>query len=111
MIRALIWAALAAVVGITAFGVLHPFVSAAYPHDWYPPRCCGGASTHGDCAPLEGLGAVQRRDDGWFIPLTGETIPFSRAEPSQDLRFHRGVYQHGEMKGKTRCLFAPDTAG
>lgn len=73
----------------------------------YPPRCCGGT----DCSPLEGLGAVERHNDGWFIPASGETIPFDKTEPSEDLRFHRCVFQSGTMKGKTRCFFSPETAG
>lgn len=76
-------------------------VGHGYAHSWYPSRCCAG----NDCAPLEGLDAVQRRMDGWFIPATGETIPFDRTEPSEDLRFHRCV----RADGSTRCLFSPPT--
>lgn len=71
----------------------------------YPSQCCGGAETHGDCAPLEGVGVVTRHFDGWFIQETGETIPFGNTRPSDDLRFHRCK----KADNTTRCFFAPES--
>jgi len=69
----------------------------------YPLRCCFGTPQHGDCGPIEGVNQVEHRANGWFIKQTGETIPFDKTEPSQDLRFHRCK----KPDNTTRCFFAP----
>lgn len=60
-------------------------------------HCCGPI----DC---EQIPEPKPTDDGYFIPSTGETIPYKRLLPTQDGKWWRCRYLAGEKKGQTRCL-------
>lgn len=78
--------------------------TAGNPLGWtYNNACCSGH----DCAPLP-PGAVVGISSGWFIPATGETIPYSdpRVRDSGDSDFHR-CSPNGTT---TRCLYVPPQA-
>lgn len=62
--------------------------------------CCGT----NDCERVAG-DMVSRTPAGYYLKQTGETIPMSRALPSQDGQFWRCRYLTGLNTGKTRCFF------
>lgn len=69
-------------------------------HHWYEVVCCSDK----DCAPIAD-DAVKATPQGWFLPSTGETLPYnaSNVKRSQDERFHRCV----ATDGSTRCIYVP----
>jgi len=82
----------------------------------YDGSCCGNR----DCRPLK-LGEVERRDNGWYILVTGETIPFDgdpRVRESRDHQLHGCVVGtqtsnfmgHKIVEGaKLKCLYVPSS--
>lgn len=78
-------------------------------HDWYPPRCCSGF----DCRPIE-MEDVELRPEGFFIPESGETIPYAdprirRTPPEGGPLYHR-CSRGGVPEGQTICLYIPNWA-
>lgn len=58
--------------------------------------CCGP----GDCFIMA---PVRITSAGYFLPQTGETIPYAEAQPSPDGQFWRCK----RPDGSRRCFFAP----
>jgi hypothetical protein len=98
---AIVTSHVAVVLGAAAM-VLVMSARPAQPHDWYPLACCSGI----DCGPVEPA-EVKAVNGGWFIPATGEFIPFDKAQISPDGGFHRCTMKAHDPKSKTRCLFVP----
>lgn len=61
--------------------------------------CCG----EGDCFMVE---PVRTTSNGYHVLVTGETVPFSEAQPSPDGKFWRCK----RPDGSRRCFFAPPPA-
>lgn len=81
------------------------FAVPAYGHDFYEPMCC----SEKDCKPVP-TGDVQATAGGWFIVMTGETIPYGhwREKKSPDGGFHRcAASADFSAKGRTLCLYVP----
>jgi len=57
--------------------------------------CCGER----DCFEVE---PVRATESGYFLPVYGETIPYSEAMPSPD-----GKYWRCHWGGQRKCFFAP----
>ena len=68
-------------------------------HSWYPLQCCSGQ----DCFPL-GDREVEEQAAGWRVRVTGEFIPRSQGQRSQDGRYH--ICRSGAT-WKVRCFFYP----
>jgi hypothetical protein len=81
-------------------------------HEWYDYECC----SKNDCRQTT-LGEVDRRDDGWFVNVTGELIPFDdfRVRRSQDAIMHiclvRSYAASNRGQMITRCLYVPEMGG
>src|SRR3990172_12978841 len=58
--------------------------------------CCG----EGDCLEVE---PVRATENGYLVMVTGETVPYSEVQPSQDGKFWRCK----RPDGTRRCFFAP----
>jgi hypothetical protein len=100
-----------------ALGLLGALLAVeARAHEFYPQECCNNE----DCFPT-GLGQIEPDpiavEGGWKLS-TGEIIPYDRARPSPDGRFHvcrrmneDGVPMRGGFitgtKTKQPCLWAP----
>ena len=61
-------------------------------------HCCG----NNDCFVLSATD-MQSTPAGWLIRSSGETIPYSEAQPSEDGEFWRCK----RSDGSRRCFFAP----
>jgi hypothetical protein len=72
----------------------------AWSHSWYDGYCC----SERDCRQTV-TREVERRDEGWFVAITGETIPFD----DKRIRHSLDPFIHVCLMGqKIRCLYIPD---
>ena len=85
-----------------------PAYHAPHPGDWINHGqkrnaagewCCG----EGDCFEIQ---PVRVTAAGYYLPQTGETVPFAEAQPSPDGKFWRCK----RPDGSRRCFFAPPPA-
>jgi hypothetical protein len=111
--KAVIWT----LAGLGATALVIACFGEARAHGWYTGKhdpdttisCCGGT----DCKEVADAEVDEVPGGYRYIP-TGEFIPMSRVQQSEDWRFHRCeflasfTYRGEQMeKGKTRCFFAP----
>lgn len=93
----------------------HPAVADDYKQDmphmhmsghWYETECC----SMNDCYVLDPLDTPQ----GYFLPRTKETVPYSQARRSQDGKYHKCTSDADpdehliHPEGKAMCLYTPD---
>jgi hypothetical protein len=86
--------------------VLIASIGLALAHSWYPLSCC----SERDCAPVEAH-AVEEVRGGWRLE-DGTFIPYARARPSPDGRFHVCRHQDGQgalirKQDEPDCFWAP----
>ncbi len=91
---------------IIIFGIgLFILLSPAKSHSFYSAYCCN----ENDCAPVK-TDQISRTAKGWFVPETGETVPYGDARiiqtPSPHVGMHICIYH-----GLVRCLYAPESQG
>ena len=87
--------------------ILAALAAPAAAHDWYPRSCCSDQ----DCAPVP-AGGISATAEGWFIPQSGEVIPFDSplvkpTPPEGGGEFHRCSVA-GLSEARTLCLFVPE---
>ena len=71
-------------------------------HNWYPPECCGGADSYGDCIAIN-PGRVAAHNNGDYLVDGKWLVLRLDVRNSPDGQYH-GCFPYS---GVLRCFFAP----